>query len=493
MTKSRLRTRRQRKAGAILVWFALVLPLLLGMTGLVIDGGLLMASHRHLQNSVDAASMAAAKDLLNELSETEARNTATNFVLTHHDLGNADVEIHIPPANGVYTGEPGFVEVMAEYETPTIFMQLLDGSHTTRVATARAVAGGEENQILDGIIALDHRKTPGLTVTGNAQLTASGRIIVNSEGGGLSVDGTRITDAEPGFGAFVSPFAGVTADEVYLVGGANRVDRFQDIDGSGDSPLKTEQLPISDPLANLATPTVANGVLNVRRGAASATPTEMTITNQDESVGQQNLIVTNATTGEQTMILHPGIYTSIDVTGGNVIFRPGIYVMAAPREAEYAVRILDGEIEADGIMFYNTNESYDPVTGQPDLSDGGQLPEATGEAQGQIRINAALGFSGIDTMQHDYSNVPLQISQFNGLLVYQRRSKIANVQIQGFVEDETFEGAIYAKWASLRLPAGGVLNSQIVVGTIAIPGHGDLHVQYDTEDVLRSIEVYLVE
>jgi len=493
MNNSRKSKRRQRKSGAILVWFALLLPLLLGMTGLVIDGGLLMASHRQLQNSVDAASLAAADDLLNELGESEARTTAKNFVLTHHDLGNATVDIHIPPANGVYAGEPGFVEVMAEYETPTIFMQLLDGSRTTRIATARAVAGGEENRILDGIIALDHRKAPGLTVTGNAQLSASGRIIVNSEGGGFSTNGTRITTGRPGFGAFVSPFAGVKAEEVYLVGGANRADRFQHIDGSNESPLKTEQLPISDPLGNLATPNVSNGVLNVRRGTAVATPTKMTITNQDQGVGQQNVVVTNATTGEQTMILHPGVYTSIDITGGNVIFRPGIYVLAGPREAEYAVRISDGKIEADGIMFYNTNESYDPVTGQPDVSDRGFLPEATGEAQGQIRINAALGFSAIDTAKYDYSNVPLQISQFNGLLIYQRRSKISNVQVQGFIEDQTFKGAIYAKWAKLRLPAGGVLNSQIVVGTVSIPGHGDLHVRYDHEDVVRSLEVYLVE
>ena len=70
---------------------------------------------------------------------------------------------------------------------------------------------------------------------------------------------------------------------------------------------------------------------------------------------------------------------------------------------------------------------------------------------------------------------------------------IANIQIQGFISDRTFEGAIYAKWAKLKLPAGGVLNSQIVVGTIAIPGHGDLHVKYDNEDAIRSLEVYLVE
>jgi hypothetical protein len=154
---------------------------------------------------------------------------------------------------------------------------------------------------------------------------------------------------------------------------------------------------------------------------------------------------------------------------------------------------LDGDIEAQGIMFYNTRDTYDASTGQPDASDGSFIPDASGESIGQIRINAALGFSGIDTSKHNYAELSLQIAQFNGMLIYQRRSNAADLQIQGFIAENVFEGAIYAKWANLKLPAGGVLNSQIVVGTIAIPGHGDLHVKYDNDDVVQSLEVYLVE
>lgn len=485
-------SRRHRRAGAILVWFALLLPLLLGITGLVVDAGLLMASHRHLQNSVDAASMAAAKDLANNLSEAEARVTAETFVLMHHDLGNAEIEINIPPLSGPYTGEEGYVEVIAEYETPTIFMQALDSTRTTRAATARAVAGAENVEILDGMLALDPRPSPGLTVTGNAQLSSSGRIIVNSEGGGFGSDGQRLANGGPSFGAFVSPFAGVKAQEVYLVGGVNNAGVIQNIDGSPDSPLKTGQLPVSDPLMNLPTPNIANGVVNIRRGSVVATATSMSLNNSSDTSVSANFIRTEAS-GEQTMVLHPGIYESIDITGGKVSFRPGIYVMAARTTSTYSVRISDGEIEADGIMFYNTREGYDPLTGQPDASDGTFVPDVAGAEQGQIRINAALGFSGIDTLTHNYGELSLQISQFNGMFIYQRRSNPATIQIQGFTSENTFSGAVYAKWAKLRLPAGGVLNSQIVVGTISIPGHGDLHVKYDGEDLIQSLDVYLVE
>ena len=99
-----------RRTAAILVWFALLLPLLLGITGLVIDAGLLMAAHRHLQNSVDAAAMAGASDLSNGLTEFEAVFTAEQFVKSHHDLANAKVDVFAPPKNGPYAGEDGYVE-----------------------------------------------------------------------------------------------------------------------------------------------------------------------------------------------------------------------------------------------------------------------------------------------------------------------------------------------------------------------------------------------
>ena len=50
------------RSGKTLVMFAILLPVLLGMTGLVIDGGLLMAAHRQVQNAADAAALAAAMD-----------------------------------------------------------------------------------------------------------------------------------------------------------------------------------------------------------------------------------------------------------------------------------------------------------------------------------------------------------------------------------------------------------------------------------------------
>ena len=55
---------RHSRKGAILVWFALIFVVMLGMMGLVIDAGLLMAAQRQAQNAADAAALAAAHDLM---------------------------------------------------------------------------------------------------------------------------------------------------------------------------------------------------------------------------------------------------------------------------------------------------------------------------------------------------------------------------------------------------------------------------------------------
>ena len=52
----------RRRPGQTLVLFALLFPVLLGMVGLVIDGGLIMAAQRQVQNAADAAALAASMD-----------------------------------------------------------------------------------------------------------------------------------------------------------------------------------------------------------------------------------------------------------------------------------------------------------------------------------------------------------------------------------------------------------------------------------------------
>ena len=55
--------RSSGRRATIIVQAVLVTAALLGMTGIVVDGGLMMAAQRAAQNAADAAAMAAAYEL----------------------------------------------------------------------------------------------------------------------------------------------------------------------------------------------------------------------------------------------------------------------------------------------------------------------------------------------------------------------------------------------------------------------------------------------
>ena len=139
---SRVRPRwRQCRRGAILVWFAFLIVMLLGMVGLVIDVGLMFSAQRQAQNAADAGALAAAYDLMWGKSNTVATATATTFVNNYNQLSSAPAPVvNIPPASGPYAGEPHFVEVIVTVPLQTYFIQVL-GVARNQTVRARAVAG----------------------------------------------------------------------------------------------------------------------------------------------------------------------------------------------------------------------------------------------------------------------------------------------------------------------------------------------------------------
>src|SRR5215469_288649 len=131
----------QRGRGKTLVMFALVLPVLLGIVGLVIDCGLLMAAQREVQNAADAAAMAAA---MAELGRHGVPNdVATTIVNADNGLARATLSaFHHPPAAGAHAGDDRYYEVIVSYPITTLFMPAL-GAQGTPSIQARAVAGYE--------------------------------------------------------------------------------------------------------------------------------------------------------------------------------------------------------------------------------------------------------------------------------------------------------------------------------------------------------------
>ncbi len=496
---------RSKRRGAVLVLCALLFIPLVGMVGLVIDAGLLMAAHRNSQNAADAAALAAAEDLIVGKTSGEATMTALDFVARHaSSYEPLEAEVHIPPATGPYAGEDGYAEVIVSGSRKTYFLHVLSvlanakSEHNVR---ARAVAGTRPITAGAGVVVLDRHKRPGLDVGGGAHLLVNGRVYDNSEGGGVDEDGNPVMIGTSQYAGTVSPNALLRATDIRIVGGVNDPENFQNFDP--DDPtnvLHAGQLPVPDPLINLATPTVDTGVDPAYRGSPQASNTNLKL--GDDTADEPKLnYIENEGTEEERMVLHPGIYTSIAVTGGRVRFEPGIYVLRPDKNTTNTLKITGGDVTAEGIMFYNTGDNYDPISGDPDSSD--RIPTADGEDRepphsdganfGGIKINASMQFSPIDLDEHSYDPMHVPSEDFEGMLFYQRRLNTEGVDFQGNAEEGNLAGTIYAKWAHFKIAGQGTFDAQFIVGSLEVTGSGELTINYTGEDEGHGHNVFLVE
>ena len=177
--------------------FAILLPALLGMVGLVIDGGLLMASYRQVQNAADSAALAAAMDKYRgahrcrcaghgEFLHGQQRDDRSH---PRPQRGGLERPQHPPAGSRETPAAPTRASrTMSRPSSPrqvnTLFMPVL-GINSSQV-TARAVAGFEPVGAGEGAIVLDPTASPGIAVSGNnTLLVVNGTVVVNSQGGGL--------------------------------------------------------------------------------------------------------------------------------------------------------------------------------------------------------------------------------------------------------------------------------------------------------------------
>lgn len=492
--------RGRRSKGAILVWFALMLTVLLGMVGLVVDVGLMLGAHRQVQNAADAAALAVAMNLLYG-SNADPVETATTFVRNHNDLPDAETPVvHIPPATGAYAGAAGYVEVEVTNPVRTVFIQFLPGVGDTHNVRARAVAGGESVTSGDGVAVLDpyHK---GLAVSGTATLEVEGTVIVNSEGKGKDADGNTVGINANYYAATAGSNSPAYATKFHIVGGVDVPANFRNFDRySQQKVLFCKQSPIPDPLLNLPTPTTGNGVVKVMRGSPQSTNKNMS---PGIDAGGENRVVTQFTTldpdrfgGLPYLKLHPGIYTSIEITGGQVYFVPGIYVIKPAPNVTTALKVTGGSVFAKGIMIYNTGHIYDPDTGWPDTEDVNQEPPHDDGAEfAGITLNASIVLEPIDVKayQTDYDTYNTNVSEFDGMLFYQRRRNTQDLNIEGDASQGHLAGTLYAKWAHVKIAGQGTYDAQFVVGSMDLTGSGVVRLRYAGTNLGRAPQIFLVE
>ena len=271
----RLSGLRADTKGGVLIYTALLMPVLMGFAGLSVDVAIWYAKKHSVQNAVDSAAVAAALEVGRTGLPANIQAVALeNAMLGGFDAAGGDIlTVNWPPAHGPAAGNANFVEATIASPARSWFSSIFLADNFN--IAARAVA--TTNITANGCVwALNPDLRAALKIAGNADLNLDCAIYVNS----------RDPEAIEQIGSSC-----VNATGISVVGGAS---------GRCLNPAATEGvIRYRDPLADIEPP--AHGGCTTSR----------------------NINVRNG----ETLDFSPGVYCgTINISGG-ANFLPGTYVL----------------------------------------------------------------------------------------------------------------------------------------------------------------------
>ncbi|WP_166819650.1 pilus assembly protein TadG-related protein [Thalassoroseus pseudoceratinae] len=495
------RSTSNERGGKVLVLLSVCLPMLLGLVGLVLDGSLLMVTSRDLQSLADAGATRAAIAFSDPNVADDPMQSVIAAIQHDADFGNFQIDVSSPPTSGPYIGRTNYVEVNLTQSVPTNLHPFVGGEATQSVRS-RAVAGLEVSTESAAIVVLDPDPSPvtisgltgglltvtlpsiqlgGLEVLGAGALEVDGAVHVNTEWGGVDVDGNPAGE-EPPLGGLrhaisCTPLVSLTkmkAREIRVTGGVGNPNNYGHVDGGEPNPLSANRLPVADPYESLPVPTVSSDPTNV------------------SSVEHGGVDVVSLPLIGPTTRLEPGVYEWINVISGRVVFEPGVYIVRGVNPLTgIAVALTAGTIDAEGVMFYVTDSgTFSPWTGFPDISDSSDSPPPNhlSSLLPSVVINTALPGSKIHGLDDPGS-------PYDGLLVFQRRQSrnpIALVASDLLLLGSDFSGSIYSKWGQVLFVGQGTYDLTFACGTLRIVNVLDCNLT-PSKPLSPASDVYLVE
>jgi Flp pilus assembly protein TadG len=394
--------RRRRSRGQVMVLICVSLIALMGMIAVVTDFSFMQHQKNKMQTAADSAAMAGAEELSygDQVAAGRADSASNGYA---NGVSSVTVTINNPPSSGPNTSNSAYVEAIVSKPEPTYFLRVLGVSTMTVSTRAVAYEGNGPNCIYV------------LNPSASGAMSANGNVTVNS-GCGLLVDSSSSS------GMTLIGNVSITAPTIGVVGGYT---------AGGSSSLtptpKTGVIAATDPLANVAAPTVGscahtNYSLNGTSGSASS-----------------------------PLQLYAGTYCGGITVHGNawLNFNAGTYVLAGGGMAISANTTMTGT----GVTFYNTTGTggYGAIT-----------------MNGNTQANLSAPTSG-----------PLE-----GILFFQDRSipsTDAGSTITGN-SSSTFDGAVY--FATTTLSFNGNSSSSgysiVVANQLSLSGNASLGSNYSS-------------
>jgi Flp pilus assembly protein TadG len=276
MLRPRVSIDRPHRRGSVASLVALSLPVLIGVSALGLDAGLLFVQRRQAQTAAEAVSMAAAYQLYLSSSNTSGATAAATALATHYGL--ASPTISMPPTSGMFANKSGYVQVSVTTSSKRLFSAIWGAGTMSVTASATSRAGGNPPLSTSSVIVLDPSSAGSLTVAGGSNLKSTAAV---------QVDSSSPTAVNVNNGAQINAPVDIVGGKTVAPGSA--------INGTVTSGAPS----VSDPLAAIATPSVPS---------ATATPL-------------------SDYKGFGSFTMQPGLYSgSVSLgNGGTFTMQPGVY------------------------------------------------------------------------------------------------------------------------------------------------------------------------
>jgi hypothetical protein len=165
--------------GGVMAYMGIMLPVMLGITGLALDGSLWYAQKRSVQAIADTAAYSVVLEVQRSgdtnLAKTAAKADAVTYGLD--EAAGDTITFNIPPKYGTFANTAGYYEVIIE-RPATIFLAglLVDNFDTA----ARAVSGGGAASNPPCLLASDPSQKDAFKVNNGTVSTTGCNIHVNS-------------------------------------------------------------------------------------------------------------------------------------------------------------------------------------------------------------------------------------------------------------------------------------------------------------------------
>lgn len=434
--------------GAVVVYVAVCMPILIAILALAIDAGMLYDRERHVQSAADAAALAAAGDLFRTYANYTYTDDGLDLdgIATDHALAVAAahgytndgitsvVTVNISPKSGQFVNEPGYVEVIIEYRQQRAFSSIFgDGDLPV---TARSVARGRWAPLGVGILLLDPSGEKALTVSGYAQgQVPESAVLVNS------------TDQSAAFGEGTN--SSLTAESFEITGGVLTQGGGEPFNG----PITTGVPPTPDPYRHIPEPD----------------PSTMPARSKETAT------VVDYGAGYKTYYLEPGLYEGGLYFDGksSVVMSPGIYYMMG-NSSGGGFKFRGGEatmLYAEEVMVFN-DRGTNTVT-DPDSPDYPQI-----SISGQAQVTWTPPSTGV----------------YKGLSFFQARDQDMTIFIAG-QGGMDIKGAFYARDALIDISGNGTnyIGTQFVAKRMTMRGNGTYIVPWSPETIQPVRDLKLVE